>query len=341
MCDTNVINWKNVYYMICYCVDELRYFDDSLIEQEEIKGTHDLLAKLLIYSFEMLYKNGYLKKYRRETVITDKPYGNIDIAESVRTGVYDQGSLICNVDTLDLDNKINQIIKSAFTVLIESNNIIEDKISDELLTKLYYCRNKLKRVSNINITSQMLNRKMNIPEWYKPIYSVCKMILSDWLALDKTGNTRLLELNDRKRLWYIWEKFVRNFLTKELQEFKVYKPDYKISVKKSANPDILIYKENHDKVVVADCKWYDSGENTTANMYQAMSYGDIVSDNYPGTEVTSMLLYASNASTGMSDVRDEKHTINGSKVEEWQVNVNQDFEKIKQDIKNIIINSIY
>ena len=330
------IEWKNIYYMICYCVDELKYFSEDLIQQEEIKGTHDLLAQLLINSFEILYRNGYIKRYRQETIVTDKPYGKIDIPESIRTGNYEQGKLVCIVDTMDINNKLNQIIKAAFTVLIESNNIIDDKISDKLLSKLYYFRDMLKGVDSIDITYKLISSKTDIPEWYKPIFAVCKMVLSDWLALDETGNTRLLELNDRERLCYIWEKFVRNFLAKELPKYySVSKPSYRMSAKKRANPDILIHCDNTDKVVVADCKWYDSGEQTNANMYQAVSYGEIVSVEYATKEVTSILIYASNDSTQISDIRDKEDNKGRFIVEEWKVNVNQDIDLVKNDILSI------
>lgn len=336
-----VIEWKNIYYMICYCVDELKYFDDSLIKQEEIKGTHDLLAQLLINSFEVLYRNGYIKKYRHETILTDKPHGRIDIAESLRTGSYKQGKLVCNIDTMDINNKINQIIKSAFTVLIESNNIIDDKISDSLLTQLYYCRDKLKSVENITINSQLLSNKIDIPQWYRPIFAVCKMILSDWLALDETGNTRLLELNDNERLCYIWEKFVRNLLEKELGiEYNVSKPSYRISAKKRVNPDILVYNNDKDKVIVADCKWYEYTQSINANMYQAVTYGEIVNDKYSNKEVISIIIYASNSETHLSDIRDKKDNKGRFIVEEWQINVNQHFESLKQDIMSIILNHL-
>lgn len=335
------IDWKNIYYMLCYCVDELQYFNDGLIDQENITGTHDLLAQLLINSFDILCRNGYIKKYRRDTIVTDKPHGRIDIAESIKTGNYSQGKLVCSVDSMDKNNIINQIIKLSFRVLIETNNVIDDKISEELLTRLYYCIGMLKDVDNIDISYKLLDSNMKIPEWYKPIFAVCKMILNDWLALDENGNTRLLELNDRERLCYIWEKFVRNLITKELASgYNVSKPSYKISAKKRANPDILVYSKSKNKAVVADCKWYEYTESTNANMYQAVTYGEIISDKYSDKEVTSLLLYSSSNDTHLSDIRDKEDNKGRFVVEEWQVNINQSFEDLKQDIIDIITKHI-
>ena len=262
----NKIEWKNIYYMICYCVDELKYFDENLIKQEEINGTHDLLAQLLINSFELLYRNGYIKKYRKETIVTNKPYGNIDIAESIRTGANEQGKLVCHVDTLDTNNKLNQIIKSAFNVLIISNNIIEDKIDNKLITQLYRYRDVLKYVDDIEISYQLLNEKINIPEWYRPIFAVCKMILNDWIALDESGNTRLLELNDRERLCYIWEKFLRAFIKKTYREYTVEKRTLYFSNTDYVTPDILIIDNENNRILVLDAKWYEGERFCNSNL---------------------------------------------------------------------------
>lgn len=332
------IKWKNIYYMISYCVDELRYFEDGLIDVEDLNNTNELLATMLINSFEIIYRNGYIKKYKRETIITDKPHGKINIAKSLQLGVYNKGKLVCEVDTLNINNKLNQVIKLAFSLLINSNKVTEDTISNELMTKLYKCREKLREVQNIQVVPELLQNMNDIPEWYKPIYAVCKLIINDWLALDKTGDTRLLELNNRKRLWYIWEKFVRNLIEKEITpNHIVEKPSYKMSAKKSINPDILIHKEEYVKAIVADCKWYEKTDIINANMQQVIAYGEIISDIYKDKETTSLLLYASDTETHLSDFRDKNDCKGRFSVEEWQINVNQDFESIKQDIKNIIL----
>ena len=335
------IQWKNIYYMLCYCIDELQYFKENLIKQEDVTGTHDLLAQLLVNSFELLYRNGYIKKYRSETITTSRPHGRLDIAESICTGAYAKGNLLCHIDTLDSNNKINQIIKAAFNVLILSNSKIDEKISESIMASMYKYRDMLKHVDNIEVSHQILNQKIDIPEWYKPIFAVCKMILNDWLALDESGNIRLLDLNDNERLCYIWEKFVRHLLSNILKnKYEVSKPIYRITAKKSINPDILVHKNSKNKVVVADCKWYEFTNKTNNNMYQAIAYGDTVSNKYSDKDVTSILLYASSVSTEMIDKSDRDENEGRFLVEEWQVNVNQSFDLIKMDIENIITNHL-
>lgn len=327
----NAIEWKNIYYMICYCVDELKYFNEDLIEQEEIKGTHDLLAQLLINSFEILYRNGYIKKYRQETIVTDKPYGKIDLAESIRTGNYAHGKLVCTVDIMDINNKLNQIIKAAFTVLIESNNIIDDKINDKLLSQLYYCRDRLKGVDSIDITYQLLSNKTDIPEWYKPIFAVCKMILSDWLALDEDGNIRLLELNDNERLKYIFEKFVRNFYGRECNQAVVTRPTIR-RFGRTRIFDAMLENNNTNKVLVIDTKYYENTGRTVHNEDQINTYTSHIKTSRTECDVSGILLYACDDET--MNIK-EQLMEEGYTLAVWQLSINDDIETIKDNLITI------
>lgn len=328
----NKIEWKNIYYMLCYCVDELQYFNESLIKQEEITGTHDLLAQLLVNSFELLYRNGYIKKYRRETIQTDKPHGRIDIAESIRTGAYSKGKLVCHVDTLDTNNKINQIIKSAFNVLIDSNNIIEDKINETLLTQLYRYREVLKHVDSIEISYKILNEKINVPEWYKPIIAVCRMILYDWLALDESGNIRLLELNDNERLKYIFEKFVRNFYIKECTDVIVTRPTIK-RFGRTRIFDMQLENVSTKKILVIDTKYYENSKNTIANEDQISTYTSDTKTKREDCEVTGTLLYACD---GQTDIIKEQLMDEGFTLAVWQLSINDDITVIKSNLISVM-----
>ena len=262
----STINWKNIYYMLCYCVEELEYFKDDTIDSEKINGTNDLLAELLVKSFNIVCKSGYLKRYKKETILTNKPRGKIDLAKSISTGAYYQGKLYCRVDTLDFNNKLNQIIKSTFEYLIRLNKISEDKITDSNLTKLYYCMNMLKGVDTIPLSIKILNEKIDIPRWYKPVIAICKLIIENKIALDRDQSISLFSLDNRDRLCYIWEKYLRRFIRKSYPMYKVEKRTLHFSNADYVIPDILIIDEENSRALVVDAKWYESERFSNANM---------------------------------------------------------------------------
>ena len=237
--DEHKINWYNIYYMLCYCVDELAYFDDAYIDYEEINGTHDLLASLLCRAFELLYKNGYIKDYSQEQIVTNKPRGRINIPKSVSSGQLGRAKLVCNVSNIGIDTQLNRIIKASFSILIESNKLVADNIDRNLMAKLYRYREMLDNVSDVQISLKELYEITDIPEWYKPIFAICKLIWNDWITFDNEGNHRLLELNDRNRLWIIWQKYLFNLAKKELHEYQVYRPSFP-GIRHNWNTDLVI-----------------------------------------------------------------------------------------------------
>lgn len=332
------IEWKNIYYFLCYAIDELQYFVPKNISYEDIQGTHDLLAELLCNAFEVVYSNGYLKEYRREEIVTDKPYGSINIVKSVQTGNLGQGKLVCEVDTLDTNNELNQIIKAAFTVLIDSNKVVNDKINPKLMTKLINYRRVLEDVDSISITREILHRDRDIPEWYKPIITVAKFIIEEWLALDKAGKKRLLYLDDVNRLCRIWEKYVRAFYKKNLLSADVSNPSYTKSGRTN-NLDILALSDK--AALIIDTKWYESSDNERNNEREVLDYGvsfiDMDERVHKYNEIHCIVMYAHNELHEISHA--ETYTCNDRAtpvhIDNIDVNVNQDKSKIEQDLLDI------
>ena len=325
------IKWSNIYYMLCYCVEELSYFKDAYIDDEEINGTNDLLATLLCRAFELLYKNGYIKDYNQEQVVTDKPRGRLNIPKSVSSGQLGRAKLVCNVSNIGIDTRLNRIIKSSFSVLIESDKANDDKMNRNLKAKLYRYRGMLDNVSDIQVSLKELYEINEVPEWYKPIFAVCKLIWGDWIALDKEGDNRLFDLKDRNRLCYIWQKFLFNLAKKELPEYKVYRPSFH-GVNHSWNTDLVIEDKANKYALIADAKWYDKTDKSTANMSQVNTYESKYLHKYSDRQTDGLVIYASDSIT--KEYPPEPMD-NGKTVTEILINVNQDSEGMKNDILKI------
>lgn len=339
------IVWKNIYYMICYCVEELNYFEEADISYEDIKGTHNLLAKLLINTFNKVYSQGYIKKFIKEEIITDKPYGEINIVKSIETGVYGQGKLVCSVDKLDIDNKYNQIIKAAFNLLIMTDGNIDSPIDRRLMLELIRCKSLLNKVSDIELTHETIKISGDIPDYYKPVLVVAKFILDEWLFYDKTDIYRSLELNDKIRLAYIWEKFLRRYIREYMLSDKYSHLEY--DVLKTViddgytNREIdLIVKSNKCKnIIVGDAKWYDNEIGSVENVDQIYTYSSRIKEKNKKNNVIGILLYACSNKKTYEAKPVQRHK--GNKDAEYLsikyfINVNQDFDKIKEDINNIV-----
>ena len=337
------IKWSNIYYMLCYCVEELSYFKDAYIDDEEINGTNDLLATLLCRAFELLYKNGYIKDYNQEQVVTDKPRGRLNIPKSVSSGQLGRAKLVCNVSNIGIDTRLNRIIKSSFSVLIESDKANDDKMNINLKAKLYRYRGMLDNVSDVQVSLKELYEITEVPEWYKPIFAVCKLIWGDWIALDKEGDNRLFDLKDRNRLCYIWQKYLLHFSQKYFNQLTVSNPTYidgwKIDKNGSKQPrqrhlDLLINDKYNKKAVIADAKYYNSGDgDSVSNRDQVNTYCDIFYNNHMDYKITGLLLIASDRCTGHIGGKDGN---NGIEINSYTININQDKDNMESDIIDII-----
>ena len=323
--------WQNIYYMLCYCVDELVYFNDAYIDYEELNGTHDLLAALLCNSFELLYKNGYIKEYNKEQIITGKPRGRVSIPKSIEKGSIGSAKLVCNVSNIGIDSELNRIIKASFSILIESNKLVDDKINKNLMAKLYRYREMLDNVSDIEISLRELYSITELPEWYRPIFTVCKLIWNDWIAFDKEGNHRLLELSDNKRLCYIWQKYLFNLAKHKFSEYKVYRPSFS-GIRHNWQTDLVIEDINKKYALIADAKWYETSDMSTTNMSQVNTYESKYLHKYSDRTTDGIVVYASNSDT---TIFPPEPMDNGKTVTEVLININQDKDSMKKDILDI------
>lgn len=333
------IQWKNIYYMICYCVEELEYFDDSEIDYEKVTGTHDLLAQLLVNSFEKILINGYTNRYTGEEIITDKPYGIINIEKSYQTGEYGQGRLICEISKYNENNYENQIIKAAFNLLLDANEKLDSPISDDLNVKLNRYRNKLNNVDNIKMTKEKVD-KINIKQverWYRPAIAVSKLIINDYIALDKDSETCLLHLNDQTRLCRIWEKFIRNYIKVEYEYkqsgIEVTRPVYQFRGKPRIF-DMLVTNNCNNRALIIDTKWYEQGNTSTRNDDQINTYCTLLKRDKNYLNVTGCLVYGYDEDSTLVDYLEPD-------IDDWalathKININQDFDKIKSDISNMV-----
>lgn len=327
--DTNNIKWKNIYYMIGYCVDELQYFNDSLIDVEDIKSTQDLLAKLLVKSFKVVYNNGYIRKYSQKSIITNKPHGKLNIVKSITSGEKQKGKLICEIDSLDINNKLNRIIKSAFNLLIETNNRISDKMDNKTLTELYYNRDLLNGVDAIEVREDMLPNKLDVPLWYRPIYEVCRIIIKCWIAKDIDGEHSLLELDDDTRMKYIWEKFVRNFYASELKQTKVSRLKIKANGRTRITDMIL---EGENSIIVIDTKYYESRLMTISNEDQVYVYANEIKKLNPDKNVIGILLYAGDKQSECCKDID----LDNFRQATWILSINDSIDNVKENLLSLV-----
>ena len=270
--------YKNLYYMLCYAVDELKYMRLSDTDAESINGSADLLAELLIKTLDIWSKNNPLREYKEITFDTDKPTGRINVYESYASGVIYQGKMNCTQYKLNVDTIQNQIIKLALRVLLKCHDISVNKRTQ--LNKYYTQFDYVSTISEQEYRGIKSRANRNLPAYYKPVISASIIIINMMLSYNKQGNCRLYDLYDVERYKYIFEKFVRNFYICEYvtgnkkNGVEVKHPHYDKSIPGELTDidklDVLLI--NKSTAVIIDTKWYTKTENIKHNRVQMEAY---------------------------------------------------------------------
>lgn len=340
--------YKNVFYMLCYAVDELSMLDMSSVNTEKFKGTLDVMCSLMIAALKPWLKGSKDRDYRQRHIITDKPYGKIDIYKSITSGVYSSGKLACTVNKLSIDSEQNRVIKLAITELLSACRLNDFGVCRDNVEKLSRLMQEFSAVSNITLTEYRRNYKLVSTDNVdcRPALAASKIILSMALPDDKSkGNNILQSRVDTERLKYIFQKFVVNFSKVHLSKKPGthYVGPYSITTDKSSTGDRIKYMMDllihvNDKIIIIDTKWYtgsESGQNTRQiNDYLRETAYKYRSDKSVST-LFGIVLYAMNSVSKKDNSLPCYFEQTDMVVEETlnlHLDMRRDFDDIKKDL---------
>ena len=122
-------------------------------------------------------------------------------------GIYPNGQLNCTVNSKTVDILPNQLIKSTIVGVLSLINEEDEFVNEDTKSQLRYALSLLKPVSVISVDENCFTN-LKVPNYYKPVLWICRLIYENWITIDKKGNITILDLNDANRLHIIWEKFI-------------------------------------------------------------------------------------------------------------------------------------
>ena len=343
--------YKNVFYMLCYAVDELSRLKISDTDTENFESTLDILCTLMIESLKPWLRGSKNRDYRQKQIVTDKPYGKIDLYKSVVSGVYSSGKLVCTVNKLSIDSEQNRVIKLAIAELISACRLNMDEVCDKNVEKLSRLMQEFSVVRDITLAEYRRNYKLVSTDNVdcRPALAASKLILSMALPDDKSeGNNILQSRVDTDRLKYIFQKFVVNFSWRYLsnKDGIYYVGPRSLSSERSSTGSITRYIMDlfihaNDKIIIIDTKWYTGeGEAVKANKNQMEVYLRQTGYEYRSDEsvksIFGILLYASNDLSEPDDSSKCSFEQTERVVEEFLIlhlDMRRDFDDIKKDLE--------
>ena len=185
---------------------------------------------------------------------------------------------------------------------------------------------------------------------YKMLINICYLVINGLIHSEVSGEQKLMDFLDDQRMSHLYEKFILNYYIKEHPEIKAHAPqiDWQIDdgldfLLPKMQTDVTLEYEN--KILIIDAKFYSHNilqnygkdMHRTGNLYQIFAYVKNKQIEMQGKDVkvSGMLLYAK---TSERIQPDSDYVMSGNKISVKTLDLNQEFNLIKQNLNYIVEN---
>lgn len=333
---------KNIYYMLSYAFNMLKKQNYEYVSKESFNNIHNLFAAILVKGIGKQVKQGLYRQYINKKENLPLLKGKIDIRGTVKNKVEYKQLLSCNFDELDENNIYNQILKTTAYILINSEYVNNENKNN--LKKIMLFFSNVDRIDPFLIKwSNMQYQRNN--QSYIMLIGLCRFVIEGMLLNTEKGVYKLANFIDDKSMAQLYEKFVLNYYIKEFPQIKAKSAqipwaldDDKSNMLPTMTSDIMLTKD--DNILIIDTKYYSKNtqvnhnKNTiySAHLYQIFSYVKNEAAKNK-SNVSGILLYAKT-----DDVIQAygDYSMSGNRISARTLDLNQDFEHIETQLKNIV-----
>ena len=329
--------------MFTYAFKVLNEKKYKKLATEEFENTSELFAEILIIAISSQIKRGLERDYVNKSEELTTVRGRIDITKSMNSFIKNK-QLCCEYDEFTLNSLKNQIIKSSVYHLFRTKLSKERK---HKLKKLMFYFSDVDLIDLNHVNWRGLSYDKN-NQTYQMIISICYLAYNNLLQNQDNGNIKLMDFENGERMSKLYEKLIFEYYKREHPEIKAEASQIKWQLDDEFDTmlpimqsDITLSDDN--TILIIDAKYYDSSiqENwdtpkvISHNLYQIFTY--VKNKEYElkdvSHSVSGMLLYA-----GTDDEIQPDYTYNmsGNKISAKTLNLNVDFNIIKEQLDNII-----
>jgi 5-methylcytosine-specific restriction enzyme subunit McrC len=277
----------------------------GLVDVSKISSTElvDLFATVLVKGLDHLKRRGFERGYSPQEEELRGIRGRINMLPTHRRFLLEHGRAACSFDELTTDTLPNQIIKATLRALATDPTIDSENRSNVLRVA-----RELNGVQDIVVTTHSFRRVQlsGNNRFYRFLLNVCELIHGSWLASEEHGLYRFRHfLRDEKRMAYVFQYFVFNFLRIERNDLDVFRENIQWEAQSSVDPQLAMLPQmqtdisvlSGDRKIVIDTKyyretvseWYDRPKIHSAHLYQLVSY--LLNIKEKGIKVEGILLY--------------------------------------------------
>lgn len=330
---------QNIYYLLCYAWNKLEERDLVEVSAEESPDLLNLLARVLLNGTKTLLKRGLVKQYLTETEIYQGIKGKLEVGQSLRKNLFAKGLAVCEYDEISVNILSNRILKTTLQNLYKTEGL-EVNLQREIKAVIW----RMDEVSKILITEEIFKqvRIHRNNSFYDFLLNISELIYQNLLPNQEKGHFKFKDfLRDERQMARLFEEFIRNFYKIEVPQAKVYREDLRWKMSGESNTflpkmqtDISI--KLGDRKLIIDAKYYtetlqkyyNSEKIHSQHLYQLFAY----LKNQENSQAEGILIYPTTEKSLSLLYRHEGHKI---RIE--TLNLNQDWQGIKEDLIKIIL----
>lgn len=339
---------QNIYFLLSYAWKQLDEANRVNVSLSDYNQYIDLFAKVLRNGCAYIFKRGLDREYKLEHEDLCCLKGKIDFNLSIKSIARHSRKLSCNYDDLSIDILHNQIIKATITKLLKVQ-----RLDKGIRTELLEIYKKMLQISDINLSKSHF-KKVNLHRnnlFYRFVLNVSRIIYENIVLDQKNGEYEFVDfIRDEKKMFGIFENFVRNFYREKLQhtDYQVkpeiinwdvkdadelsidYLPEMKTDISITSTSRKIIIDTKYYK----ECfqTYYDKKTLISPHLYQLLAYienSDAQEKNPRKSE--GMLIYPT-----VKNEMDLHYNLRGHNISVKTINLNQDWKKICDDLIGFI-----
>lgn len=336
---------QNIYYLLCYAWNKLEERDVIDVSMDDCKNIIDLFAKVLIGTTTHLFKRGLDRDYIEHHEDRSTLRGKLKFDPSLKRILLHQGKAHCHFDDLHYNILYNQILKTAIHRIILHKSLDRD-LKDQLIG-LY---RRFHGIEEIGLSPRVF-RSVRLHRnnfFYDFPLRICELVYNDLLVAEGDGNTRFRDFLRDRKMWQLFQEFVRNFYRLEQSEFRVIGGGIKWhgmglsgqarEMLPNMTSDITL--KSNDKRIIIDTKFYKNALVThhdkqmvrPDHLYQLFAYVKNDARDEDPQRFDGILLYPA---VGHEPIN-LQYKIHGHRMSVRSINLNQEWRGIHRDLLSLI-----
>lgn len=337
---------KNIYYMLSYAYMDIRPDRLDDISTEEFDHIHDLFAALLAEGMALQVKRGLHREYRSLSGSLPSLRGKINMPRTIEHRFSRRQLIGCEFDELSEDNPFNRILKTTALVLLRHGEV--SAAHHDALKKVMPYYSGMSEVDPLSIDWASIRFTRATLE-YRPLLSVCRLVLDGLLLTTESGEIRLMAHLKPESMERLYEKFILRYYEVEWPALAVGSPqiNWALDDDESAMLPVMqsdIMLSAGARRLIIDAKYYahtmqaNWGVNKiySDNLYQIFAY---VKNEDAGLsrlgidhEVSGLLLYAQTDEEIQPDV---SYRMSGNRIGVKTLDLNCPFDVLRKQLDGI------